>query len=259
MIQKALPFSPRIRQIEAAGFRAWPAASVTYDGAWMVRLTASHPAKRLNSVNSLDPGDTKDIGQRLARAAQKFRAYGRPLTIRVTPLTAPEISTYCDENGWSRIGASLVLEAPINKQALSNVLDQLPVRDIGRFVEAAISTGSVIAENRAGLSEIISAVEPVKGLFLREIDARPVASLVCVQEGELAGFFEVATRADVRRQGHGSALILAAMKWAAGQGARKAWLQVEEANNPALQLYQQLGFVPFYRYHYRTAPQGAFL
>ena len=50
-----------VRRYEAAGFRAWPAAAVHYDGTWVVRLTAGHPAKRLNSVNPLDPGDI-DLG-----------------------------------------------------------------------------------------------------------------------------------------------------------------------------------------------------
>ncbi|TIX45544.1 MAG: GNAT family N-acetyltransferase, partial [Mesorhizobium sp.] len=48
-----------VRRYEAAGFRAWPAAAVHYDGTWVVRLTAGHAAKRLNSVNPLDPGDTQ--------------------------------------------------------------------------------------------------------------------------------------------------------------------------------------------------------
>jgi ribosomal protein S18 acetylase RimI-like enzyme len=252
-------FSPRIRQYEAAGFRAWPAAQVSYDGTWMVRLTASHPAKRLNSINSLDPADANSIETRLARAAQKFRAYGRPLTLRVTPLTPPELIAYCDDKGWSRIGASLIMEAPINRMPLANVVNQLPLRDIGRFVDAAIATGSVLAANRAGLSEIIGAVEPAKGLFLRENAGSPQSTLVCVQDGQLAGLFEVATAVEFRRKGHARALLLAALKWAAVKGAQKAWLQVEEANDGALQLYSQLGFTPFYRYHYRVAPEGALL
>lgn len=57
----------QIRQIEAVGFRAWPAASVHYDGSWAIRMTACHPSKRLNSVNPLDPGDTDNMEQRVAR------------------------------------------------------------------------------------------------------------------------------------------------------------------------------------------------
>ena len=75
-----------VRRFEAAGFRAWPAASVYYDGTWAIRLTAGHPAKRLNSVNPLDPGDVANPAERIARAARRFAAYGRPLTFRMSPL-----------------------------------------------------------------------------------------------------------------------------------------------------------------------------
>ena len=259
MSPQSLPFSPRIRQYEAAGFRAWPAASVQYDGTWMVRLTASHSAKRLNSINSLDPADATGVELRLARAAQRFRAYGRPLTLRVTPLTPPQLIAYCDTKGWSRIGASLIMDAPISRMPLETVVNQLPMRDIGRFVDAAIATGSVMAANRAGLSEIIGSVEPAKGLFVREIAGKPQSALVCVQDGLLAGLFEVATALEFRRKGNARALLLAALKWAAAKGAQKAWLQVEEANTAALELYSKLGFTPFYRYHYRVAPEGALL
>jgi ribosomal protein S18 acetylase RimI-like enzyme len=151
------------------------------------------------------------------------------------------------------------MEAPINRMPLATVVNQLPLRDIGRFVDAAIATGSVLAAYRAGLSEIIGAVEPAKGLFLRENAGEPQSTLVCVQDGQLAGLFEIATAEEFRRKGHARALLFAALKWAAAKGAQKAWLQVEESNNAALQLYSQLGFIPFYRYHYRVAPDGALL
>ena len=44
---------PSVRRLEAVGFRAWPAASVHYDGSWLIRLNAGHDSKRLNSVNPL--------------------------------------------------------------------------------------------------------------------------------------------------------------------------------------------------------------
>lgn len=247
-------FTPRIRQFEAAGFRAWPAASVTYDGAWMIRLTAGHPAKRLNSVNSLDPADGRDAAGRLARAAQKFRSYGRPLTVRVTPLTPPEVTLHCDANNWERLGASLIMEAPLSDLPLARAVDQIPMRDIARFIDAAISSGSLLDANRAGLSEVVGAIEPTKGLFVREAEGVAVASLVCVQEAGLAGLFEVATNPAHRRQGHARSVMLSALKWAQARGARSAWLQVEEANHAALALYGQLGFRPVYAYHYRRAP-----
>jgi ribosomal protein S18 acetylase RimI-like enzyme len=256
-VSAAPGFTPRVRQFEAAGFRAWPAAAVSYDGAWMVRLTAGHPAKRLNSVNSLDPGDGHDVEARLARAAQKFRAYGRPVTIRVTPLTPVALTDHCDAHGWARMGASLIMEAPLSRLPLDEAVDQIPLQDIGRFVDAAIDSGSLLHDNRAGLSEVIEAIEPARGLFVREQHGQTVASLVCVQEADLAGVFEVATNPAFRRKGHARSILLSALKWAAARGARSAWLQVEEANHAALALYSGLGFLPVYGYHYRRLEGAA--
>ena len=67
---------PKVRRLEAVGFRAWPAATVQYDGSWLCRLTAGHPSRRLNSVNPLDPSDTRDIAIRLEKAGKRFADYG---------------------------------------------------------------------------------------------------------------------------------------------------------------------------------------
>ncbi|TIL80794.1 MAG: GNAT family N-acetyltransferase, partial [Mesorhizobium sp.] len=154
-----------VRRYEAAGFRAWPAAAVHYDGTWVVRLTAGHPAKRLNSVNPLDPGDIQHIADRIGRAALKV-------------------------------------------------------------------SGSDVSL-RPGLSEIIGAIQPEAGLFALEDGTEPLATLICVHDGDLAGLFEIATDRSVRNQGHGRHLILSALKWARLRGAREAWLQVEADNAPA--------------------------
>jgi ribosomal protein S18 acetylase RimI-like enzyme len=45
-----------------------------------------------------------------------------------------------------------------------------------------------------------------------------------------------------------------ALEWGAAQGAVSAYLQVAEENEPALALYDRLGFAPHHRYLYRLAP-----
>jgi ribosomal protein S18 acetylase RimI-like enzyme len=57
--------------------------------------------------------------------------------------------------------------------------------------------------------------------------------------------------ARARRRGVGRALTRAAVHAAVAEGARRAFLQVEESNEVALELYADLGFTPAERYHYR--------
>ncbi|WP_371274057.1 GNAT family N-acetyltransferase [Zhengella sp.] len=246
-----------VRRFEAAGFRAWPATSIQYDGTWAIRLTASHPAKRLNSVNPLDPADVRDITGRIARAAPRFEAYGRDLVLRLSPLAGEELSQWCDAQGWERFGESIVMIADMGAIPFEDAMDQLPVRDVARFSAAHLAVRGLDASMRAGISEVVNAIEPETGLFLAEKDGQPVTTAICVHDGDLAGLFEVATAAAKRGQGHARNTVLSALKWARLRGARTAWLQVETGNYPAVALYNSIGFRTLYFYHYRKPAEQA--
>ena len=239
------------RRFEAAGFRAWPAASVHYDGTWVIRLTAGHTAKRLNSVNPLDPGDSRNVAERIARAERRFDAYGRPLTFRMSPLAGQTLSQYLDGEGWKRFSESLVMAMPLTDDAVAGAMNQIPLKDMNRFITAAIRVHGADPAIRPGLTEIISSIEPEAGLFALEEEGAPMASGICVHDGDLAGLFEIATARSERRNGHGRRLVLSALKWAKLRGASIAWLQVEADNEAAITLYRSLGFEEIYRYHYR--------
>lgn len=248
---------PSVRRLEAVGFRAWPAASVHYDGSWLVRLTAGHASKRLNSVNPLDPSDYRDIGIRLEKAAKRFADYGRELTVRQTPLAPLRLIDHMDSEGWPSFDESIVMMADITTVEPADTVDHLPIRDVGRFVDARILIGGEEAHNKAGLTEVINAIKPELGLFLfEEPDLGPVAVAMAVHDNDLAGMLQLGVLPAARRKGYGMAIVNSALKWARLRGARKAWLQVEADNTEALGLYRKAGFKDVYRYVYRR-PAGA--
>ncbi|MDP3896593.1 MAG: GNAT family N-acetyltransferase, partial [Mesorhizobium sp.] len=147
-----MPDLPVVRRFEAAGFRAWPAASVHYDGTWVIRLTAGHPAKRLNSINPLDPGDCNDLEGRIARASRPFEAYGRPVTFRMSPLAGAAISSHLDDAGWTRFSESLVMSLALDELHLEEVISQIPLKDLARFIGAAMSVHDFEPTMRPGLT-----------------------------------------------------------------------------------------------------------
>jgi ribosomal protein S18 acetylase RimI-like enzyme len=197
-----------------------------------------------------------DLEGRIARIGRRFEAYSRPLTFRISPLSGRKLSAHFDREGWARFGESLVMRLDLERADLTEAIDQIPLKDVARFVAAEIAVSGADPAIRAGLSEIIGSIEAEAGLFVHESDGRPVASAVCVHDGDLAGLFEVATHSGERRKGHARRLVLSALKWARQHGARHAWLQVEADNTAALSLYGSLGFQEVYRYHYRRPPTG---
>ena len=248
---------PLIRRIEALGFRAWPATTSLYDGSWLVRLTAGHPSRRLNSINPLDRMDDRDIDVRLETIGRRFASYDRPLVIRHTPLTPGALVDWCDANGWRTEGETAVMTADVRTLDLDETLDHLSLRDVGRFVDAALAVRPRDRNLKSGLTEVLSAIKPETGLFVLAEDEVPIATALCVHDGEYAGIFEVATSSEKRRQGRARTITRAALRWARSRGAERAWLQVETDNAGALALYESLGFSEAYRYRYRAAPGGA--
>lgn len=247
---------PNVRRLEAVGFRAWPAASVQYDGSWLVRLTAGHDSKRLNSVNPLDPSDYRDLEIRLEKAARRFAEYGRPLTVRQTPLAPPQLIAHMDANGWLVFSETIVMMADIPPNDTTEAIEHLPLRDVGRFVDARLQICGENSQGRAGLAEVINAIKPECGLFLFESPEHgPTAVSLAVHDNDLAGILGVAVAPGVRRQGIGASVVNASLRWARLRGARTAWLAVDSDNEAAIALYRKFGFRDVYRYSYRR--QGA--
>jgi ribosomal protein S18 acetylase RimI-like enzyme len=246
---------PVVRRLEAAGFRDWPASISHYDGAWLIRLTASHPAKRLNSINPLDPSDHGDLERRIGRITSRFAAYGRPATFRISPLASPILEAHLIERGWTDFGHSCVMHLNLTRLDLTGSLIHIPTKDLNRFMTAAMKIRGFDPSLRPGLTEIISSIKAETGLFLIERDGKPVSTVIVAHEGDLAGLFEIGTVEGARRKGHARFAILAALKWARSRGARRAWLQVEHDNLAAMRLYTGLGFRAVYNYHYRREPE----
>lgn len=246
-----MPSLAVVRQLEAVGFRAWPATSVHYDGTWALRMTPAHVSKRLNSINPLDPGDTRDIAARVDRAVKRFRSLGRVPCFRLSPLAPVELENYLEEQGWKRHDETIVMTADLQDMDLSTERDQIPLKNIGRFVDASLIIHERPEDLRPGFSELLEGIRPNKGMFVLEEGGRAVSNVLCVQDGAMAGLFDVGTLKDTRRQGHGRTIIGSTLKWAKKLGARTAWLQIGADNVAGLALYEQFGFQEAYRYAYR--------
>ncbi|MDJ0613001.1 MAG: GNAT family N-acetyltransferase [Rhizobiaceae bacterium] len=252
-----MQFLAQVRRLEAVSFRSFPSTSTHYDGTWALRLTAGHPAKRLNSVNPLDPSDHAFVDARLELAKRRFESFGRPLVFRQSPLAPRELESLLDDRGWIRFDESIVMMLDLKTVDLSNAQDYVPIKDIGYWVDSFLELSDEAKNTKPGLFEVISSIKPNSGLFVKSVGDERVAAVRCVHDNDLAGIFDLVTGRGFQRQGHARSLVLSALKWAKISGARHAWLQVVAENASARELYTSIGFRELYRYSYRMAPAGS--
>lgn len=253
MIRPSFPQNdlPLVRRLEAVGFRAWPAASVVYDGSWQVRLTGGHPSKRLNCLVPLDPSDHRDMAARLDKAGKRFEAHGRRLVVRETPLAPPQLLDHLAGEGWRVFETADVLTVDLTRLELPDTLDYLPSHDIGRFIDVSLAVEGDDVSLKPALVEILNSIKPPSGFFMKQDPVEgPVAVALCVQDNDLAGILSFAVAKTHRRGGIGTEIFSSALRWARISGARTAWLQVVSNNEPALALYRKFGFRKAYEYRY---------
>jgi ribosomal protein S18 acetylase RimI-like enzyme len=83
------------------------------------------------------------------------------------------------------------------------------------------------------------------------VDDACVAIARATVDERWAGLFAVDVATTQRGRGLGKAVSVGALRWAAQRGARRAYLQVEHGNDPAITLYTTLGFTIHHDYvHY---------
>ena len=248
---------PEVRRLEAVSFRSWPAAVTRFDGTWAIRLTADHPAKRLNSINPLDPADHLEFEERVVRAADLFGKCERPLIFRQSPLAPMELENRLDARGWRRFDESLVMTLDLTALPRDNEPDHIPFDVPSHWLDQCIAMGTMDQLEKSGLLKLLTRVEGQVSLFLSEReDGSPLAAVMAVQFDELVGLFEVVSSPSARNAGHARKLVRAALSWSRLNGASLAWLQVVASNEAAIGLYHSLAFAPAYSCAYRQAPEA---
>jgi len=252
-----------LTRIEDAGINASaPREQLWIDG-WLVRFSPGK-AKRARCIQAVAAGRLP-LDERLARCLAVYAAARLQPYVRITPFSQPAgLDEALAARGMERLDDTRVMVA--TRRAGSPALMEegdapgaVAFREVDGddFAEwIGLQRGSS-PEARVAHAERIRQ-SPVRHRALAMIDAegRPVAGGQVVVEGDLAGLYDIFTVEAVRGRGLAHALCRRLLGFAAAEGARDAYLQVEASNAPARRVYERLGFADAYAYHYRSPPGG---
>ncbi|MBX3480230.1 MAG: GNAT family N-acetyltransferase [Caulobacter sp.] len=235
-----------IEQLERIADRAWPAVERASLGGWILNA-ASGFSGRLNACWPLGPAPG---GMEAAIDAVEAWYGARNMTPIFKPAgPQPDLEAALAARGYRSRTPTLMMTAELAAAPASP--RRVAVSDEADAAFEQVFLGSqadpLDAAERIGAFRRVS---PLR-LFARiDIDGAPAAIGGSAVEGEWAGVFGMRTLGAHRRQGLARDIVAALLAGAWQAGARRAYLQVEAPNAPAIALYEGFGFSPVFSYAY---------
>ncbi|MBD3407786.1 MAG: GNAT family N-acetyltransferase [Candidatus Lokiarchaeota archaeon] len=240
----------RLQRIAAS---AWPAKEMEQYGGWLLRANNGITSR----ANSVFPEDNPpaELEEAIEYAISFYMKRSIEPQFQLTHFTKPSnLDEALDARGFTILMPTQVQIANIDdilKTASKNAVEvSNEVTDEWiEWYQNITGKGDYYIKIRRSIMERIP---PPKILVWIRQDERITSLAMGVLREDWVGLFSVTTDPNYRRTGGATAVTRSIADWAKRHGAKKAYLQVESDNAPALAMYQKLGFTKFFDYWYRT-------
>ena len=242
---------PAVPDLERLAARSWRGLEEERFGNWLLRAGGGFTG-RANSV--LVVGDPPvPLHSAVAAVAEWYAGRGLRPQAQVPRPSAESTDAAFEAAGWRRGEDVLVLTAAIGGWAEpSTPVDLAGAPDAG-WLATYRYRGTPLPAVAADI--LLRADRPVFASVRLDPEPAPPAA---VARGVLVEDWLCVTAVTVgdgyRRQGLATATMAALGAWARAGGGSRCVLQVAASNEPAIALYDRLGFTEHHRYHYRLAP-----
>lgn len=229
---KPVPQRPSVRDrvpahdAQVLGFALFADLETDPLGDWVLRRSPTATARRANSVLAFGPSGLSDE-EAYDRVVGFYDGVGQRPIAAVLPDSA-ECSLF-ELRGW----------VPESSDA-DTVFQVTSVSLAARALR-----GVAVSDLEVHLDE--SGDQAVAHVVDGDV---PVASGVAAFGRDWVGFRSIEVSPDHRRRGLGLTVMGSLLDWGAERGATTAYLQVLGDNEPALALYEKLGFREHHRYRY---------
>lgn len=229
---------------------AWPALSTLIVGDWALRFANGYSG-RANSATPLVYGAELDAVT-LDLIEELYRADGLAPSIRLTPLVAEATRAAVLKRGYRVKDKSFGLVAPLAGLLVSEEPElQIEARPSLEWIAGVAALQSGIKTHVGNLAAIVERVRLPAAFASWLIEGEAVAFGMSVAERGMAEIGLICVHPDHRGHGYGRKIVQGLMGWAGAMDCGNAYLQVEQGNAIAINLYRSLGFRQLYAYETR--------
>lgn len=245
----------QVRLLENLAFRTWLPEEIGLIGGWAVGASGGFTRRANSALMVGDPGLKPE--EAIRQVETWYRRHRLPPCAKITPASPDWADPRLKDLGWKIRTPSSVMTLEIrdfpkpagNRSVTAYTMP--PMRWLYLSTDWEDLDPALLPRHQSLLSRI-----PTAGfLTLREAD-EPVALGVCALDGPDAFLYDIVVDPRQRGRGLGRTMLHALLNHARSHSARRAVLQVLNTNMHARRLYDSLGFVEAYRYHYREHPEA---
>jgi len=238
-------------EVELRATALFRPAAVERVGDWLLRY-AGGTNGRPNSILPVgDPGTA--IDDALARAAQFYADHGRSPVAQV--VVGSPVQAELEDRGWVRLRPDEA-DTEVRLAGVAKLSRALSGLDTGDVTYADTLTRDWLVGNegaQANFDVVSSTLDLPEVAFASiEADGAQVARARVNLADDWAFLADLTVQPEARRAGLGRRVTAGCVEWAAERGASVMLLQVIGDNEPALRLYESLGFERHHAYRYLT-------
>ncbi len=241
-----------IAELELLASHCWPAREIIKYKGWIIHWNDG-VTWRANSVQPKEWDSSVSVEQLVDYVIELYNEKDTPAAFKITPASQPDgLDKLLEEKGFEQRMITHVQTAPID--TISCLGPRVPV-DLFKVTDESLDT-LLYKSKREKLSidvrrEIIHRIAGDKNIARVMMHGNIAGVGLGVVESDWLGLFSIRTLPEFQSQGVAWSLNCALAMWGEDHGAQNAFLQVEASNEPALALYESMGFETMYTYWYR--------
>lgn len=261
MIRSTVGCGPEtVRALQERAARALPAEYFEYVGDWWLRHT-NNSSWWMGTVLPHGISERDESLRRIGVAERFYAGLGKVTRFQVSPGACPDdLDAMLAERGYRRDGSMSLRTASAAEVRARRRPDGLIVRLAATATPAWFDVWSAVHSDGRDprIEQAMLSRVGTPSAYVCILDGTEVVAVGRgVADSGWVGVFGMSVRPEARGRGAGRRLLVALAEWARGQGVDGLYLQVEDANHPAVRLYERVGFTQVCAYHYRTEPAGA--
>ncbi|MEE8836425.1 MAG: GNAT family N-acetyltransferase [Eubacteriales bacterium] len=264
---------PRIKKIEDLSLNAWPSHQIEiYDG-WLLRFSYFY-THRTNCVEQIG-ASAIPLDEKIRYVEEAYRRWGTPSIFKISPLIDPSFDAMLADRGYQteHENDNMVCDIPTpegsavpggasDAAALFREPGQENVRlEINRFIPASWIEalfqlkGTTNVMHRKVVPSMYQAIpKETFCISIRTADTerRIVGTGLGILDRDYVGVYAIHVHPDYRRRHLAKRIVRTIMEEGRRHGARHAYLQVVRGNDPAVRMYEALGFRRLYTDYFRV-------